>query len=125
MGFIRRLPHELVEGFAATLEETLIADLVLHVVDASADDADLDLMVQAVESVLSEIGAGELPIELVLNKIDRVDGEARERLENLFPGVAPGLGADRRGPGRAPRSRRRAVRGKVPGRRAARAVRAR
>ena len=86
VGFIRRLPHELVEGFAATLEETLIADLVLHVVDASADDADLDLMVQAVEAVLSEIGAGELPLELVLNKIDRVDGETRERLENRFPG---------------------------------------
>jgi GTP-binding protein HflX len=86
VGFIRRLPHELVEGFAATLEETLIADLVLHVVDASADEADLDLMVQAVEAVLAEIGAGELPIELVLNKIDRIDGETRERLENRFPG---------------------------------------
>ena len=86
VGFIRRLPHELVEGFAATLEETLIADLVLHVVDASADDADLDLMVQAVEAVLTEIGAAELPIELVLNKVDCVDGETRERLENRFPG---------------------------------------
>ena len=43
-------------------------------------------MVQAVEGVLSEIGAGELPIELVLNKIDRIDGETRERLENRFPG---------------------------------------
>ncbi|MGH3018390.1 MAG: GTPase HflX, partial [Gaiellaceae bacterium] len=86
VGFIRRLPHELVEGFAATLEETLIADLVLHVVDASADEGDLDLMVQAVEAVLSEIGAGELPVELVLNKIDEVDSEARERLENRFPG---------------------------------------
>ena len=74
------------EGFAATLEETLIADLVLHVVDASADETELDQMVQAVESVLSEIGAAELPIELVLNKIDRVDGETRERLENRFPG---------------------------------------
>ena len=125
VGFIRRLPHELVEGFAATLEETLIADLVLHVVDASADEADLDLMVQAVEAVLSEIGAGELPIELVLNKIDRVDGEARERLENAVPGLAPGLGADGRGPRRAPRSHSRAVRGEVPGRGAARAVRAR
>ena len=86
VGFIRRLPHELVEGFAATLEETLIADLVLHVADGSADDAELDQMVQAVESVLTEIGAGELPIELVLNKIDRLDGEARERLADRFPG---------------------------------------
>ncbi len=86
VGFIRRLPHELVEGFAATLEETLIADLVLHVADGSADDAELDQMVQAVEAVLTEIGAGELPIELVLNKVDRLDGEARERLTDRFPG---------------------------------------
>ena len=88
VGFIRRLPHELVEGFAATLEETLIADLVLHVADASADDGELDQMVQAVDTVLAEIGASELPIELVLNKIDRVDGETREQLGNRFPGCS-------------------------------------
>jgi GTP-binding protein HflX len=86
VGFIRRLPHELVEGFAATLEETLIADLVVHVVDASSDEDVLEDMVKAVEAVLAEIGAAELPVELVLNKIDRVDGEARIRLENRFPG---------------------------------------
>src|SRR5262245_16641218 len=86
VGFIRRLPHELVEGFAATLEETLIADLVLHVVDASAPEADLDQMIEAVNKVLGEIGAGELPVELVLNKIDLVNGDDRERLENRFPG---------------------------------------
>jgi GTP-binding protein HflX len=86
VGFIRRLPHELVEGFAATLEETLIADVVLHVVDASAPDAEVDLMVHAVEAVLAEIGAGELPVELVLNKIDAVNGEDRRRLEDRFPG---------------------------------------
>src|SRR5437763_4830643 len=63
VGFIRRLPHQLVEGFAATLEETLVADLVLHVVDASAPDDALDEMVAAVEAVLAEVGAGELPIE--------------------------------------------------------------
>jgi len=85
VGFIRRLPHELVEGFAATLEETLVADLVLHVVDASADEDTLEEMVRAVETVLTEIGAGELPVELVLNKIDLVDGETRARLENWFP----------------------------------------
>src|SRR5436305_8629545 len=54
VGFIRRLPHQLVEGFAATLEETLVADLVLHVVDGSVPEPRLELMVQAVESVLRE-----------------------------------------------------------------------
>jgi GTP-binding protein HflX len=86
VGFIRRLPHDLVEGFSATLEETLVADLVLHVVDASAPDARLDAMVEAVEAVLDEIGAGELPIEIVLNKIDAVDPLRRRRVENRFPG---------------------------------------
>ena len=87
VGFIRRLPHELVEGFAATLEETLIADFVLHVADASVADAQLDEMVAAVEGVLTEIGADELPVELVLNKIDAVDDLTRERLANRFPGA--------------------------------------
>jgi GTP-binding protein HflX len=86
VGFIRRLPHQLVEGFAATLEETVRADLVLHIADASASDDRLDEMVAAVESVLSEIGADELPVELVLNKIDRVDPLRRRRLANRFPG---------------------------------------
>jgi GTP-binding protein HflX len=85
VGFIRRLPHQLVEGFAATLEETLSADLVLHVADASAPDARLDEMVAAVESVLGEIGAGSLPVELVLNKIDAVDPLGRRRLTNRYP----------------------------------------
>ena len=87
VGFIRRLPHDLVEGFAATLEETLSADLVLHVVDASAPDDELDRMIAAVEEVLGEIGAGELPVELVLNKIDEVDPLGRRRLANRFPGA--------------------------------------
>jgi GTPase len=87
VGFIRRLPHQLVEGFAATLEETLVADLVLHVADASASDDELDAMLAAVESVLGEIGAAELPVELVLNKIDRVDPLGRRRLANRFPGA--------------------------------------
>jgi len=86
VGFIRRLPHQLVEGFAATLEETLVADLVLHVADASAPDGELDEMLAAVESVLGEIGAGELPIELVLNKVDELDPLGRRRLSNRFPG---------------------------------------
>ncbi len=85
VGFIRRLPHQLVEGFAATLEETLVADIVLHVADASARDDQLDAMVKSVEEVLDEIGASELPVQIVLNKIDRVDEVGRRRLENRFP----------------------------------------
>jgi GTP-binding protein HflX len=85
VGFIRRLPHQLVEGFAATLEETLVADLVLHVADASASDRELDEMLAAVDSVLGEIGAGELPMELVLNKVDAIDPLRRRRLSNRFP----------------------------------------
>ena len=87
VGFIRRLPHQLVEGFAATLEETLVADLVLHVADASAGDEELDEMLAAVDSVLGEIGAGELPTELVLNKVDALDALRRRRLSNRFPGA--------------------------------------
>ena len=85
VGFIRRLPHQLVEGFAATLEETLVADTVLHVADASVPDSRLDGMLEAVDRVLREIGAGELPVELVLNKIDAVDSLGRRRLANRFP----------------------------------------
>jgi GTP-binding protein HflX len=85
VGFIRRLPHHLVEGFAATLEETLVADLVLHVLDATASDARLDEMIEAVDSVLSEIGAGALPRELVLNKVDELDSLRRRRLAARFP----------------------------------------
>jgi GTP-binding protein HflX len=85
VGFVRRLPHQLVEGFAATLEETLVADLVLHVVDASAPEERLVEMIAAVDEVLHEIGADELPIELVLNKADAVDGERRRKLANRYP----------------------------------------
>jgi GTPase len=87
VGFIRRLPHQLVEGFAATLEETLVADVVLHVADGSADEEELERMVRAVEEVLREIGAQELPVQLVLNKIDLVDEVGRRRLGNRFPGA--------------------------------------
>jgi GTP-binding protein HflX len=87
VGFIRRLPHQLVEGFAATLEETLVADLVLHVVDATAPDERLDEMVRSVESVLGEIGADDLPVELVVNKIDLVPELRRRRLAQRFPGA--------------------------------------
>ena len=87
VGFIRRLPHELVEGFAATLEETLAADLVLHVVDASAPEERMEEMLAAVEAVLAEVGAEELPVAAVLNKIDLADPLKRRRLSNRFPGA--------------------------------------
>jgi len=85
VGFVRRLPHQLVEGFAATLEETLVADLVLHVADASVSEERLIEMIDAVNAVLHEIGADDLPIELVLNKIDAADGERRRKLGNRYP----------------------------------------
>lgn len=85
VGFIRRLPHQLVEGFAATLEETLSAGLVLHVADASQTDERLEETIAAVEAVLADIGADELPVELVLNKVDLVDPLRRRRLGNRFP----------------------------------------
>ncbi len=85
VGFIRRLPHQLVEGFAATLEETLVADLVLHVVDGSASEERLVEMIAAVDAVLHEIGADDLPMQLVVNKIDMVDPLHRRRLANRYP----------------------------------------
>ena len=99
VGFIRRLPTQLVQGFAATLEETLVADLLLHVVDGSASDDTLEEMITAVESVLAEIGASEIPTELVVNKVDAVDALRRRRLANRFPGALQvsartGLGLD-------------------------------
>ena len=85
VGFVRRLPHQLVEGFAATLEETLVADLVLHVVDGSAPEEKLVEQIGAVNAVLHEIGADKLPLELVVNKIDAVDPLHRRRLANRYP----------------------------------------
>jgi GTPase len=84
VGFIRRLPHQLVEGFASTLEETLVADLILHVVDGSRDPATILEQMQAVEAVLREIGAAELPVLLVLNKVDELDALGRRRLAARF-----------------------------------------
>jgi GTP-binding protein HflX len=85
VGFIRRLPTQLVEGFASTLEETLVADLILHVADASLPEKRLRETIEAVRSVLTEIGADDVPGELVLNKIDRLDPLARRRLAHAFP----------------------------------------
>jgi GTP-binding protein HflX len=84
VGFVRRLPHQLVEGFAATLEETLVADVVLHVVDGSVAEDRMIEQIEAVNSVLHEIGADELPIELVINKIDAVAPDDRRRLSNRY-----------------------------------------
>ncbi len=70
VGFIRHLPHHLVASFRATLSETLEADLLLHVVDASHPDAESQR--QAVDGVLAEIGAADIPAVLVLNKVDAV-----------------------------------------------------
>jgi GTP-binding protein HflX len=80
VGFIRKLPHQLVEAFGATLEETRLADLILHVVDASVGEEDMVEMLRAVDEVLDEIGAGDRPRLLVLNKADALDAEAREEL---------------------------------------------
>ncbi|HEX8066294.1 MAG TPA: GTPase HflX [Thermoleophilaceae bacterium] len=80
VGFIRKLPHQLVDAFAATLEETLRADLIVHVVDASAPEEELVAMIAAVDDVLEEIGAGERPRVLALNKADLLDGERRREL---------------------------------------------
>jgi GTP-binding protein HflX len=84
VGFIRRLPHQLVEGFASTLEETLVADLVVHVADASQPEERLVEQLHAVDSVLNEIGASSLPMLLTLNKVDRLDPLARRRLASRF-----------------------------------------
>jgi len=76
VGFIRELPHTLVEAFRATLEETIQADLLLHVVDVA--NPVRDEQVDAVNGVLEEIGAAQVPQIMVLNQIDRVPGMAPE-----------------------------------------------
>jgi GTPase len=85
VGFIRKLPHQLVDAFGATLEETRLADLLLHVVDASAPEDELNEMMRAVHDVLEEIGAGDRPRVLVLNKADALDEEARDDVRVRHP----------------------------------------
>jgi GTP-binding protein HflX len=85
VGFIRKLPHQLVDAFGATLEETRTAQLIVHVADASAAEEDLDEMLRAVDDVLEEIGAGATPRVLALNKIDLVDDERRRELGFRHP----------------------------------------
>src|SRR5258706_5051990 len=84
VGFVRRLPHQLVEGFAATLEETLVADLILHVVDGSADEHKLIEQIAAGYGVLREIATADRPVELRINKADAMDPEHRRHLSNRY-----------------------------------------
>ena len=85
VGFIRKLPHQLVDAFGATLEETRLAELLLHVVDASAPEEELNEMMRAAHDVLEEIGAGDRPRVLVLNKADALAADAREDVHLRHP----------------------------------------
>jgi len=87
VGFIEKLPHQLVEAFKATLEETILADLILHVVDVSASEERCLADIRAVDEVLEEIGAGEGPRLLVLNKADLLDPEERSEVLLRHPGA--------------------------------------
>jgi GTP-binding protein HflX len=87
VGFIRKLPHQLVDAFGATLEETIRADLILHVVDASVDEEELDSMTRAVDDVLHEIAADEASRVLVLAKADRLSDERRAELSHRHRGA--------------------------------------
>jgi GTP-binding protein HflX len=89
VGFIRDLPHKLVEAFQATLQEAAEADLLLHVIDASSEQ--LDEQVDEVERVLAEIGAESVPQILVYNKCDRLRPELRPRSDADWIEVHPGL----------------------------------
>jgi GTP-binding protein HflX len=99
VGFIRKLPHDLVEAFKATLEETVLADLIVHVVDASEDEDSRRESEAAVNAVLAEIGADEAPRLVALNKIDLLDESERSHLAISNPGAIPisaaeGIGLD-------------------------------
>jgi GTP-binding protein HflX len=83
VGFVRRLPHHLVEAFQSTLSEVAEADLLLHVVDGSVED--LAGQIAAVREVLLEIGAAELPELIVFNKADVIGDQGMRRLANLYP----------------------------------------
>ncbi len=100
VGFIEKLPHQLVEAFKATLEETVLSDLILHVVDASAGEERMKAEMVAADEVLAEIGAGDKPRLLVLNKIDLLDEDARAEARIEHPdavqvSAATGEGLDR------------------------------
>jgi GTP-binding protein HflX len=98
VGFIRRLPHTLIAAFRATLEETIHADLLLHVVDAASDDR--DAQIGAVNEVLAEIGAEAVPQVLVMNKIDRtalpprVERDEYARISRIWASARSGEGVE-------------------------------
>jgi len=83
VGFVRHLPHQLVESFRSTLEEIADADLVVHVIDGS--DAHPEDQVVAVREVLKEIDAAEVPEIMVVNKVDAADAITLQRLRHLLP----------------------------------------
>ena len=85
VGFVRNLPHDLVEAFRSTLEESVEADLLLHVVDAS--DADPAGQIRAVRTVLAEIGASGVAEQLVFNKVDLADADRITELRTLDAGA--------------------------------------
>jgi len=87
VGFIEKLPHQLVEAFKATLEETVLADLILQVVDAAAPEERRLADIKAVDEVLEEIGAGGKPRLLVLNKADLLDRDERAEVLLRHPGA--------------------------------------
>jgi GTP-binding protein HflX len=91
VGFIRKLPHQLVEAFKATLEETRQADLLLHVIDVSEPERSRRAASAAVDEVLAELGADERPRLLVLNKLDLLDAD--ERRDALVGTDAVGVSA--------------------------------
>ncbi|CAB4571065.1 unannotated protein [freshwater metagenome] len=84
VGFVRNLPHQLVEAFRSTLEEIAAADLIVHVVDAT--DADPLGQIATVREVIADAGAGSLPELIVFNKIDLVDQQRQVELRGLVPG---------------------------------------
>jgi len=98
VGFIRRLPHTLVAAFRATLEETAAADVLFHVVDASSDDR--VAQIAAVNQVLAEIGAKDIPQIIVMNKIDRTrfsEGVERDQcgtISRVWVSARTGQGVD-------------------------------
>jgi GTP-binding protein HflX len=83
VGFIKKLPHDLVASFRSTLDEALEASLLLHVVDAS--DEDFRSQYETTREVLAEIGADAVPGRIVLNKIDQVPAERARFLQREFP----------------------------------------
>ena len=83
VGFLKNLPHDLIASFHATLAEVLEADMLIHIVDVTAED--LEEKIATVDNVLAEIGADEKPAMLVFNKIDRLFAEEKDRCERKFP----------------------------------------